>query len=81
MGPSYQGATVSLGLIKFSTAMHLSGLQLDNIGSVEHKVSGEVAPATAIKVKAIQQTALLSLKTIINDLHLYFFMATVNYCP
>lgn len=39
MGPSYQGATMSLGLIKFSAAMHLSGVQPDNIGGSEHKVS------------------------------------------
>lgn len=32
MGPSYQGATVSLRLINFSAAMHLSGVQLHNIG-------------------------------------------------
>lgn len=64
MGPSYQGATVSLGVIKFSTAMHLSGLHLDNIGGVEHKDSLQAAPAKAFKVKAIQQTTLLSLKTV-----------------
>lgn len=39
MGPGYQGATMSLRLIKFSAAMHLSGVQPDNIGDAEHRVS------------------------------------------
>lgn len=36
MGPGYQGAAVLLRLIKFSTAMHLSGVQADNVVSAEH---------------------------------------------
>lgn len=35
MGPSYQGATVSLRLIKFSEVMHLSGVQPDDIGGIK----------------------------------------------
>lgn len=36
MGPGYQWAAVLLRLIKFSAAMHLSGVQADNIGGAEH---------------------------------------------
>lgn len=41
MGPGYQGSTVSLGLIKFSATMHLSGVQVENIGGAEPKIIAE----------------------------------------
>lgn len=53
MGPCYQGATMSLRIIKFSAAMHLSGVQPNIIGGAEHEVSAWQAahPDQVIHVK------------------------------
>lgn len=81
MGPSYQGATMSLRLIKFSTAMHLSGthriiLEVQNTTLVPRQTA---RPAKVITVRASPHTGLVSLKTMLHiHLALYFFMAAIT---
>lgn len=71
MGPSYQGATMSQRLIKFSTSMHLSGTHRI-ILEVQNTTLAPRQTARPAKVGASPHTELVSLKHVVHSSHFVF---------